>query len=788
MPIRVGRIQKQFQSSESAYMLFYKRKDVTVTASEPLSYLSDKIVQENIALFEMRDFYEKEKNCLIVRLNSFSAFTFNNGILNINNDFIDQNSGKLTDDILNSISLSVKVTFDLTLKTLVSMLDNITFDKIKYVYKISCSMGRIIILNRIEFNPNCEKSIKELEISHYSNILIVNEDENKLFENLNFDEVLEPISIRVVYKNKENQIDRYSSEKFDNFKIYLREYFKISSDFFLSFDNYNKKISLDEISIDKKTGKVLNLKQLKLSERIVFVTPLGYVNEVKNNNFTSEELITVIVKSDDDDELNILSLEPNMTFRKLEEMLKTKYGYTNIRMRKEQDRKIIFSEDMDKTLIEDSVFLEGGVRLLIEKGDIYKKNEFLIKVIVEEGNGANFFEDFICVAEIKIEKIKKVFCELYSLDQSNYKFFTTNWAQEPVKEIKREDLSLSTLKITDGEYIYLKNIKNEKSGSFVKFYFSKLYDEMFLKSNIQLIQEKKEEEVKIEKENNNDIVESITDKIPVDQINNFQIALAMSQEQSNDNSQLEKLFASIEDKDYIFKPVKDSEYRFCLEFSKETKISSIRSSLHQKLKEMGIIIDESLLRMRVISEKMEVQSILPLNSTIKSLNLYSPITFFVEILSEPEELSNKQCEIFLFERDVKNKIYKNKQRLIFNWVDSTPTCSYFYNFIELKTGLKNFSLAKYFKSEYRWEKITSSDENMKKGDICLKDGDFFAFKNEDPKEEITNKEIEKDDWQTKEDKEIGALMKLKYIECEYKNGKKQKKKRDERTIKLTLVD
>ncbi len=38
-PIRVGRIQKQFQSSESAYILFYMKKNLTVNKTTPSLYL-----------------------------------------------------------------------------------------------------------------------------------------------------------------------------------------------------------------------------------------------------------------------------------------------------------------------------------------------------------------------------------------------------------------------------------------------------------------------------------------------------------------------------------------------------------------------------------------------------------------------------------------------------------------------------------------------------------------------------------------------------------------------------
>jgi len=271
--------------------------------------------------------------------------------------------------------------------------------------------------------------------------------------------------------------------------------------------------------------------------------------------------------------------------------------------------------------------------------------------------------------------------------------------------------------------------------------------------------------------------------------NDYQIALALH-EQENTSSlspekkkELEELNTEIAKCDYIFKPVTDNEYLFSLEFSKETKVKEFKDAISVKLQELlqkNNVLDEDqkktlsekltpeLFRLRIITTRMETQTILQNNASVKSLNLYSPINMKIELLeSEEVPLTNKQIELVLFERDILDKNYRNPYKFIWTYTD-TPTTHALYEEIEKITGIKNFSLAKYYKANYRWERILNNGENLKKSASAMRDGDYIAYRNEDQGEEL-EKILNKDDWQTELDKKLGSLLKLA-------KGKKQKGK------------
>lgn len=80
-PIRVGRLQKQFKSSESAYILFYMKKSVQISPTALPEYLSNYINNKNEKIQKKRIDYEDLLNSLIITVYEPSNFKVSDLIL-----------------------------------------------------------------------------------------------------------------------------------------------------------------------------------------------------------------------------------------------------------------------------------------------------------------------------------------------------------------------------------------------------------------------------------------------------------------------------------------------------------------------------------------------------------------------------------------------------------------------------------------------------------------------------------------------------------------------------------
>ena len=75
----------------------------------------------------------------------------------------------------------------------------------------------------------------------------------------------------------EKKIKTFSIFTLPEFKEFLKNYFKITFEFELTFKSNNKNINLDTIGFDKKNNCYLTLKQLRLEEKShIFITVNDY--------------------------------------------------------------------------------------------------------------------------------------------------------------------------------------------------------------------------------------------------------------------------------------------------------------------------------------------------------------------------------------------------------------------------------------------------------------------------------------------------------------------------------
>jgi hypothetical protein len=121
---------------------------------------------------------------------------------------------------------------------------------------------------------------------------------------------------------------------------------------------------------------------------------------------------------------------------------------------------VIPKEDFPKKLSSDEDFLEGGVRLQVELGEIYGKNEILVKMIVEVGT-EKVFKEFIGVDSTTLSQLKAFICKELHIKPEEYTISKTSYLKDPIKVFKNENDSLKKLGIKDAHLIYFENISQQ---------------------------------------------------------------------------------------------------------------------------------------------------------------------------------------------------------------------------------------------------------------------------------------------------------------------------------------
>lgn len=867
-PIRVGRLQKQFKSKESAYILFYIRKGTILESSYPLSYFSYELIQQNNERLKEQENYFKKQNCLNVRIHNdenFNITKFNNIKINKNRYFINKERSETvrsfndeniidTDTIMNNNShLLTDVEFTDTLEEFIKKYINkfnkhdLKLSNIKSIIKLQFEKYnlRITVTGIINCNnPNFYNyTIKDLGIKHFSDIIIIKED-SKLKEYINLvsnnidiscdnmlNTIVDTIEFKVNYMDKNSMVEFCSSAKYNIFKKYILNYFNIDlsqkENYLIYYKNKSNIIYLDNICYDSKKDIYLNLNQLKLSDKTLYISKQNKLNNLKIKDIEGnikgsdilnkeEELINLYVKIEGKEEVNIIQVDPLITFNQLDrilkENLKDKLNKDDfninypLRIRKYLDNSIVYKEDYKNIIISDPVFDEGAVNLTIEMGDIYLKSQILIKVIVKQDNGEEFFREFIGTLHSKLCDIKKLLCEEYfpNKDIKNYRFYKTSWLGEPDVEIKNEAQDLKNAKIKDNDTVYIIN-NMFKNSCFVKLYltdndFNKYfnYDN---KTSVVYTSDTNDCNTKL-------YYNTILDKPDLSEDEKMLKHFLDNEEESKNSiknfEEIKELIAITKKLDYIHKPILDSDYRFNIEFSNNREFIELKKLIAEKFSPDALFNNNKMnynnIRLRIISDNYEAQNIIADGTTIKNIDLKQPYNILAEITShEVSCIKKNEILLSIFERDISNKSYITKGlNVIFKFDNGFSTIElkkqlvkYLIdkNFINenLEQSLKKLDIAKYSKSLYKWGFIEDED-NLKKSKIALKDGDFIGYILRKGNE-VDDKKIMLDNWQTKEDQKIIELLKpinsIKKIKYKDINNKKRGK---EVAITIKLKD
>ena len=740
----VSRLEKVFKGKASAYMLFYSKKENSKEKIEilpPPEYLKNYMDELNIKLEKDRINYKEEKNSFMI--NIYNEKTF---ILNKEEQTIALNEK-------NSVNFIVEKKYKFT-------------DKISSLFEKENALGKIIYLfhflkkgefkyviidQKIPGEEIGELSLKDLGFYHYCNIVFA--EKSSIIFDLNFIKIgkeYEPVLLKFFYNGNIFELKTFGCYTIDELKTILEKKINLKRDEYeISFTSGNKKIFLNDNVILKKNSKEeKNIKDLNLENKnILYITTKieaiseekNVNNDIDNENNNIENLISCIVKFEDDEStVEFIKISLDKTFFDLYQLIFEKFpiikekGGNNdsnnlmFRLFNESDNKIISKESFKKKLNTSPTFIEGDVRLRIELGEIYNEDEISLNIIMKEISEGNkqIEREFICNPnKYTIFQVKKFlldnFIETKTKEEKeklyeNYLLYRTNLYNLPTKPIKIEKEFLSKLGIKDRDVLFLQNIleiPNEMAYINIIFSNKKTYY--------------------------------------YDLVTNF--------EQIN--------FEQFEDK-------------MELKLPKKTTIKELKSKINKKS------INENLLLIRVIGKYNQLERILKNeNFDLKKYNLESPINLFIEELKEPifdinnekEAKKNKEKEtliVLMQKNKIENK-YENKKIYFIQNVPNIFGTKELYDLCRIHSNWMNISIAKYNKGNYEYEEIKEYDENnnslsLKKGNYTLRDSDWVAIINLDNDDNFNTEYdiIQKNEMKKKKEE----LKKLKIKERNSKKG------------------
>ena len=774
-PMPVCRLEKAFKGSNSAYMLFYAKKENLEKETEllpPPDYLRDFMNEFNEKIEKERIHYEEEKNSFIITIYEEKMFKLNkeDKILSLINN---EEDNKFLVEKKYKFSDKVSILFqDEKLKN----------KKCFLFYIINKGEEKIVIIEKIINEEVGEITLKDVGFYHYCNV-VFGGNESDIFD-LNIIKIgkeYEPIDLKFFFNGNIFDLRTFGCYTISELKDILEKKINLKKDNFeISFMGGTKQIYLiNDVIKNKNTGVEKNIKDLHLEKKnLLSIIPkdnciLEQNNENNNiNNNNDKNLISCIVKFEDDEStVEIVKISLDKTFHDLYNTIYDKFPIikekTEIKEEQEQinedkdkdkenninnykfrlfnelDNKIIGKESFPKKIITSPTFVEGDVRLRIEIGDIYSENEISLTILMKSLNKDNMEieREFICdPKKYTLFQIKKFLLDNFITSEEkenlykNYLLYRVNVYNLPVKPYKNEKDTLSVVGIKERDVLYLQNVMD-------------IPNEM---AYINIIYSDKET-------NYYDLI------------------------------------------DY-FEPLSfENKKKLELQIPKKTKIKELKEMINKD-------ISPNLLLVRVIGKYNQLERILKNdNYDLKKYNLESPINLFVENLEEPlfnnndnqeeKETKNKnnkkannnkdnEIMIFLMQRNKKEDKYENKKRYIIQNDPNIFGTKELYDLCRIHSNWMNISIAKYNRGMYDYEEIKEYDENnnsisLKKGNYFLRDSDWVAIKNLD----------EDDDFATVFDKEKQIEIKkekqrLKMLKIKEKAGKKSY----EKPLRINLND
>jgi len=596
-------------------------------------------------------------------------------------------------------------------------------DVILYEIVLNHNSNNIFVLSKLDSSQK-ESTLEDLKICHNSKFICVLksrtsdysgvesescrfssiEKENNLTQIIDSQIGLEPISVHIICGAFDKTVRIFAHSTLEEFKKFLKAYFNLNYEISLVYKNNNKILNLDDIAFNKKTETWNSMKNLLHNKNILFVTKCiniesssnSYDENILDNQI--EEEISCIVRIEDNKEIQVINIRLNKTFAELLEKIKNELNlapYLEVNENHLEKFSFRVRKDYD--------------------GKLIFKNIYSKKINSDE----TFLDGGV--------RLKFEFGEPYETNEILLKIYMIIDNEKVVKDF-----------IGDPEKILLSDLKKFICDEF-DFKFE---DYMFCSTNAfcDPVKALKVENQTLKKLGLKDCDSIFLKNITGEQSETFYLKIYKPFVGEN----------LLSDSSFVYKPITEDLLVNEFVVSKDSTLSQIKTSLIKNLN-FSSISSADFLRLRVLNKRMDPEKILSGNDTsIKKFNLENRINLMLEVLPKEECLRKNQIQIFLWRRDVKDKSYKDKISVLFEF-ENTATSDQLYQLCRVSYNLKHISIAKYSKHNYIWEFIPEMCEN---GPINLrkihglKDGDWIGVREE------KENEFGEDDFQTMEDRKV----------------------------------
>ena len=726
-PIKVGRLQKVFKSQTSAYMLFYSKKtnpSINHSSLTPPEYLQKYTNELNANLTIDRSHYEEEKNSLLINIytkNDFSIYESKTSshFISVNNNAKGCEKKIKFSDKLSTVFPSAQPTSSIVL---------FDYDPVSRL---------VTILKVIPFTVASTVTISEVEMYHKCNIVLIDSlDSDDIFikSKIRIGNENEPIFLKMYHNGTKFNFACYLNDTFDDLKNLLKENLNTKEEIEISFTNPSgKEITLDSRAvIDKSTKKTKTIKALNLHNKQLITVTTSSVASIAQTSSLSDTINCLVKFEDDDDEVNVISMNIKDTFEKLHNDILTLCKKKNntegdiaIRLRVEMTNKLIQKSEYIKPLSSSPMFVEGDVRIKVEYGDVYEEDECLITIMMKNALNIVVSKTFIGKSKkVTIQEMKKTLVK--ALNEDNKEIVT-----EQYTEIKADEMTLFKVDAFDDP---VKAIKNE----------SQTLDEVGIKDK-----------------------EHLWMRLNKDLLSNMALIFVYKSEVN---------FYDTGNEHFIPVDIDDSKSISNMTVAKKTTISELKVMINDK-------IDINKIRLRLIGKYNQPERILKNENTLSKYNVESPVRILYEELPTEETLTENEMFIVLMKRDIKNKQYTDKTIIK---VNSTITSDKLYEQCREYIKAKNISIAKHIRGMYMWEAIREYDDkgkamNLRKGQITIRDSDWIGVRNDD------EEDSSKDDFNTEFDV-VKYNKKIEEAKIKGALGKKGKRNIVEKPLRINIDD
>jgi len=181
-----------------------------------------------------------------------------------------------------------------------------------------------------------------------------------------------------------------------------------------------------------------------------------------NNNNNNKNLFKII--STYEEETKMLEINKNSTYNDLYDLIKKDYDF-NENFRIFINKKIISKDQFNNQIKINDIDNDNEINITIEKGEIYNQNEILLNILYLKNKEIIQMGFILDPNKTTLNALKKEFKDILTennneFNENDYKFFTVDAFNEPIKKIKTETIPIINLKLNDHETLFLKYLKD----------------------------------------------------------------------------------------------------------------------------------------------------------------------------------------------------------------------------------------------------------------------------------------------------------------------------------------